>query len=261
MAMDEDHYYVARGDGRYEPTRHAQGAWSDQEQHMAVVTGLLVHGLERHDPRPELQWARMSFDILGMIHFAETTVRTRTVRPGRTIELVEAVASAGGRDVVRASAWRLVRGDTAEVAGVEAPPLPDPETVPVWSGMHHWGGHFLRTLEFRAVEGHLRPGRGQVWVRTTHPLVAGEESTGLARWCAMLDVANGIVGRQRPSEWLFPNVDLTLHLHRQPEGPWVGLDTQVSWGPTGIGQSSSAVHDVQGPVGTVEQSLTLRRRD
>ena len=65
---------------------------------------------------------------------------------------------------------------------------------------------------------------------------------------------------QDPQEWLFPNVDLTLHLHRQPTGEWVGLDTQVSWGPTGIGQSSSAVHDLHGPVGTVEQSLTLRPR-
>lgn len=261
MARDEDHYYVALGDGRYAPTMHAQGAWSDLEQHMAVVTGLLVHRLERHDPRPDLQWARMSFDILGMIHFAETTVRTRTVRPGRTIELVEAVASTGGRDVVRASAWRLARADTAEVAVVEAPSLPDPGSVPLWSGMQHWGGHFLQTLEFRAEPGDLRPGRGHVWVRTSYPLVAGEETTDLARWCGMLDVANGIVGRQSPQEWLFPNVDLTLHLHRQPAGPWVGLDTQVSWGASGIGQSSSVVHDEHGAVGTVEQSLTLRKRD
>lgn len=259
MTADEDHYYVALGDGRYRPTRHTMGAWSEDEQHMAVVTGLLVHNLERHDPRPDLQWGRMTFDILGMIHRSETTVRTRTLRPGRTIELVEAVASAGGRDVVRASAWRLVRGDTSAVAGVEAEPLPAPVSVPVWQGMEHWGGDFLRTLEFRALEG-LRPGRGKVWVRTGHPLVAGEETSDLARWCGMLDVANGIAWRQPPQEWLFPNVDLTLHLHRQPEGPWVGLDTQVSWGPTGIGQSSSAVHDQHGPVGTVEQSLTLRPR-
>ncbi|GAA1167172.1 thioesterase family protein [Ornithinimicrobium humiphilum] len=260
MPTDEDHYYVALGDGRYQPTRHTQGAWSEHEQHMAAITGLLVHALERHDPRPDLQWARLTFDILGVIHLSETTIRTTTIRPGRTIELVEAVASAGGRDVVRLSAWRLTRTDTSSVAVAEAPLLPDPESVPVWDGMDHWGGNFLQTLEFRAEPGHLRPGRGQVWVRSGRPLVAGEESTDLARWCGLLDVANGIVGRQSPSEWLFPNVDLTLHLHRAPTGPWAGFDTQVSWGPTGIGQSSSAVHDVEGPVGTVEQSLTVRPR-
>ncbi len=259
MTADEDHYYVALGDGRYAPTRHTTGAWSADEQHMAVLTGLLVHNLERHDPRPDLQWGRMTFDILGMIHRSETTVRTRTLRPGRTIELVEAVASAGGRDVVRASAWRLVRSDTAEVAGVEAGPMPGPGSVPPWQGMSTWDGDFLRTLEFRAAE-EPRPGRGRVWITTEHPLVAGEGSSPLARWCGMLDVANGIAWRQHPEEWLFPNVDLTLHLHRRPEGRWVGLDTQVSWGPTGIGQTSSVVHDEHGPVGTVEQSLTLRPR-
>lgn len=260
MATDEDHYYVALGDGRYEPTRHCQGAWSEHEQHMAAVTGLVVHALERHDPRPDLQWSRLSFDILGMLPVATTSLRTRTLRPGRTIELVEAVASAGGRDVVSLRAWRLTRGDTTAVAASEAAPMPDPLSVPVWDGMHRWGGNFLRTLEFRADQARLRPGRGQAWVRTATPLVAGEESTDFARWCGMLDVANGTVARQEPTDWLYPNVDLTLHLHREPQGPWVGLDTRVSWGPTGIGQSSSDVHDELGPVGSLEQSLTLRPR-
>ncbi len=260
MSADEnqDFYYVAQGKGRYAPTLRAQGAWQETEQHMAPVAGLLVHCLERHDPRPELQWARITFDILGMIHLEETTVVTRTLRPGRTIELVEATASAGGRDVVRATAWRLARADTAQVAGVEAPSLPGPDGVPPWTGMEHWGGGFIHSLEFLSAES--RPGRGQAWVRTPVGLVDGEESSRFARWCGLLDVANGVANRRPPTEWLYPNVDLTLHLHRQPEGEWVGLDTSVSWGPGGTGQTSSVVHDRSGPVGTVEQSLTIRAR-
>src|SRR5699024_5524166 len=38
---NEAFYYVAQGDGRYAPTRHAQGAWQETEQHMAPVAGLL----------------------------------------------------------------------------------------------------------------------------------------------------------------------------------------------------------------------------
>ncbi|MGO0577349.1 thioesterase family protein [Ornithinimicrobium panacihumi] len=259
MTRDEDHYYVALGDGRYEPTRHAQGAWQPTEQHMAPASGLVMHALERHDPRPDLQWSRVSFDILGMIHLSETTVRTRTLRPGRTIELVEAVARAGGRDVIRATAWRLATSDTSAVAGVEAPTLPSPDGMAAWDGMRHWGGGFITSLDFREVPGG-RPGRRAAWVRTEHPLVAGEESTDLARWVGKIDTANGVAIRQAPTEWLFPNVDLTLHLHRTPRGPWTGLDTSVSWGPHGIGQTSSVAHDEHGPVGTVEQSLTIRRR-
>jgi hypothetical protein len=257
MATDEDHYYVALGDGRYRPTLHAQGAWQEHEQHMAPVSGLLAHALERHDPRPDLQWARISFDILGLIHLDETTVRTRTLRAGRTIELVEATASAGGRDVVRATAWRIATTDTAAVATVEHAALPDPGSIEPWDGMAHWGGGFIESLEFREVPGG-RAGRRGVWVGTGHPLVAGEESSALARWVGLLDTANGIAIRESPQEWLFPNVDLTLHLHRTPVGGWLGLQTEVHWGPTGMGLTSSVAHDVDGPVGTVEQALTIR---
>lgn len=257
MARDEDHYYVALGDGRYRPTEHAQGAWQPTEQHMAPVSGLLVHALERHDPRPDLQWGRISFDILGMIHLEETTVRTRTLRPGRTIELVEATASAGGRDVVRATAWRLAVTDTAAAAGVEHQPLPGPDLAGPWQGMAHWGGGFIRSLEFRELPGG-QPGRRSVWVRTTHPLVAGEDSSPLAAWAGLLDTANGIAIRESPRDWLYPNVDLTLHLHRTPVGGWLGLQTSVAWGPSGLGLTSSVASDAQGPVGTVEQALTVR---
>ncbi|GAA5163851.1 thioesterase family protein [Ornithinimicrobium tianjinense] len=255
----EDHYYVALGDGRYRPTMHTQGAWQENEQHMAPMGGLLVHALERHDPRPDLQWSRISFDILGMIHLEETTVRTRTLRPGRTIELVEATASAGGRDVVRATAWRLAVSDTSAVATIEREPMSGPDEAGPWTGMEQWGGGFIRSLEFRELTGG-RPGRRAAWIGTRHPLVAGEESTPLARWAGRLDTANGIAIRESPQEWLFPNVDLTLHLHRTPVDGWLGLETEVHWGPTGMGQTSSVAHDELGPVGTVEQSLTIRRR-
>src|SRR5512142_520139 len=110
-------YYERLDAERFQPTIHAQGAWNDDEQHMAPVSGLLAHALALHDPRPELVLARVSYDILGLIRLAPTEVRVRTVRDGRTIQLLEAVAVVDGRDVVRARAWRLLGQDTAAVAG------------------------------------------------------------------------------------------------------------------------------------------------
>ncbi len=57
---------------------------------------------------------------------------------------------------------------------------------------------------------------------------------------------------------MFPNTDLTVHLYRTPVGDWVGFDTSVSFGPTGVGLTSSILHDVEGPVGRAEQILTVR---
>lgn len=251
-----DHYFTALGEGRYAPTALTQGAWQEDEQHVAPVIGLLVHALELNHPS-ELQVTRVSVDILGVIRREEMTVTTRVLRPGRTIELLEAEVAIGGRPTVRATVWRLVRSDTSEVAAVEHDPIPSPEETPLWDGMDQWGGSYLRTLEFRSGGG--RRGRGQAWVHSPLRLVDGEDVSDLARWVGVLDTANGIATRQSPGEWVYPNVDLTLHLHRQPQGTWVGLDTRVSWGPDGIGQTSSVVHDRSGPVGTVEQALTLRK--
>lgn len=252
------HYFTALGGGTYHPTEHVQGAWSPDEQHVAPVIGLLLHTLEHGHPREDLQWARVSVDILGFIRRDVMQVSTRVLRPGRTIELLESTVEIGGRPTVRATAWRLVTGDTTAVAGEEQEAIPGPDDVPPWDGMDQWDGGFIRSLEFRSVPG-SRPGRARTWVRTTVPLVGGEESASpLASWVGMLDTANGTAGREAPRDWLFPNVDLTLHLHRIPEGPWAGLDTRVSWGPAGIGQTSSVLHDQHGPVGTVEQALTLR---
>lgn len=250
-------YYQPLGDGVYQPTIHTQGAWQETEQHMAPASGLLAHALERHEPREDLQLARISFDILGMIHLEETIIRTRTVRPGRTIELIEATMSSGGRDVIRASAWRLSTQDTSAVAGTAIEPLPAPDGLERWEGMDVWAGGYIDSLEFRAVEPPA-PGRGRVWLHTEHELVEGESSTPLARFVGLIDTANGIAVRQSPREWLFPNTDLTVHFHRAPTGRWVGLDTTVSWGTIGLGVTSTVLHDEQGPVGHAHQVLTIR---
>ncbi len=65
--------------------------------------------------------------------------------------------------------------------------------------------------------------------------------------------------REPPDRVVFPTVDLTVHFFTEPRGEWVGLDTSVSFGATGLGLTSSIVHDLHGPVGTMAQSLTVRR--
>src|SRR5699024_872486 len=92
---------------------------------------LVVHALDRHtaDRDDGMVLSRLSVDILGVVGIDEFDVRVETVRPGRTIELLEVVVTWGERTVVRARAWRAKTFDTASVAGGGAQPLPHPETV------------------------------------------------------------------------------------------------------------------------------------
>jgi hypothetical protein len=252
-------FYVPLGDGRYLPTIHTEGAWTSEEQHMAPASGLLTEAIENCSGRTDLVTSRISFDILGMIHRREVQVTASVIRPGRTIELVQAEMSSGGRTLIRATAWRLALADTTDIAGNELPTMPGPDRASAWDGTSTWGGGFIAGLEFRVLPDR-RPGRGQVWIRTGHPLIEGRTAGDLAAYVGLIDSANGIAVRQDPSELLFPNTDLTIHFVRQPRGRWLGLDTSVSFGPTGVGLTSSVLHDEHGPVGIAAQSLTIRRR-
>lgn len=253
-------YFVPVGPDTYLPTEHAGGAWREDELHISPVAALLVHHLERWRAQhadPEKRFSRLSIDILGTLGRGEIALSTTMQRPGRTIELTETTAVIAGRHTLTARAWALSTSDTAEAAGTEHPALPGPEGLPERTMLDVWSGGFIRSVTVRDAEP-PRPGRARSWVRGAHGLVAGEEAGQLARFLLPVDTANGIAVRRDPREWMFPNLDLTVHLFRRPAGEWTGLDTRVSFGPDGQGLTSSVLHDQDGPVGTVAQILTVR---
>ena len=254
-------YFDRVGTGRYRPTVHAQGAWNEAEIHFSPLGGLLVHEIDLHragaDPADTKQLSRVSFDILGFLAAEEITIEVTTTRPGRTIELVEARASIRGRTAVVARAWFIGAVDTTAVEGGAPSDIAAPSTTRPWSMAGTWSGGYIDSLQVRPV-GKPTAGRTTAWITTEVVLVEAREVTPHARFVALVDTANGIAVREHPGEWLFPNLDLTIHLFRQPAGPWVGLDTTVAFGPTGLGLTSSVLHDESGPVGRAEQTLTVR---
>ncbi|MFF2655472.1 thioesterase family protein [Streptomyces sp. NPDC058045] len=256
-------YYERVGEHLYRPTEHTGGAWREDEQHFSPVGGVIMHAVDRHlAARPEgprLVVGRISFDILGQLGRSEMDIRVESVRPGRTIELLEATAVIAGRAAVRARVWLLSEQDTSAVAGGADDRLTPPDALPGWPMDELWSGGYIASLDVRPV-GTPVPGRGTVWLSSPVTLVADEPSSPLASYVALVDTANGIAVRQPPGKWIFPNVDLTLHLFRQPAagGRWVGLDTTVVFGAAGQGLTSTVLHDERGPLGRAEQMLTVR---
>jgi hypothetical protein len=252
-------YFDRLDEDRFAPTGQVSGAWNTEEQHIGPSLGLLLHAVERdhHRRRPDpLVVSRLSYDILGTVPMDAVEVGVRVLRPGRTVELVEASLRHGGRDVVLLRAWLIQRHDTSRLAGSPFGRLPPPEDLPPWDPTTLWRGGFLASAEVRRDES--RPGHARYWVRSTTTLLAEEPVSDVARMAGLLDIANGMTVRADPEEVAFPNVDLTAHLFAEPSGEWVGFETRVSFGPTGLGLTSSVVHDRRGPVGTVAQALTLR---
>lgn len=254
-----DAYFERLGPSAFRSSEHVGGAWEPDEMHVGPVFGLLAHLVEAdRDARRDdgLVIGRLSYDILGTIPLGEVEVTVEVLRPGRSVELVEARLAHAGRDAIRLRAWLLATRDTRPIADVALAPLPPPDDIPPWPAGEAWPGGFIASLDVRRV---LRgPGDGFAWVRTSLPLVAGEPSSPLAHVAGLMDVANGMTVRVDPRRVAFPNLDLTAHFFVQPQGEWLGIQTVVSFGPDGAGLTRSVLHDTRGPIGALALLLTLR---
>lgn len=254
-------YFIRTGESSYTATEHTTGAWDISDQHIALPIGLLAHVLEtdfvqrRDDP---LFLARMSVDILGTIPVTEVDYSVRVIRPGRTVELVEAALSHAGRTAVQMRGWFMAQQDTAAIAGTGFTPIATPHEHEPSDPSEDWPGGALADLSCRRLK--REPGRGSFWLSQSIPLVDDSPVSTVAQAASLFDFANGMVARADPQRVFFPNLDLTAHLIRPPaQGP-VGFDTSVSFGDNGVGLTHSVLHDVMGPIGSLAQALTVRPR-
>lgn len=264
-------YWIRTSPTTLAPTAHVGGAWSESQQHIAPAFGVLVHEVERHlaarreAPLPVV--SRLSYDILGPIPLEPLEIEVEVLRPGRSIELVQATARHDGRAAVLLRAWLCTEHDTAALAGTHLPPVPRADELDTWDGTATWPGGFIASVELRRRE--LAAGRSHTRVRTPHPLVDDEPVSPLAATIGLVDITNGVAVRVDPREVAFPNLDLTIHLLRTPQwsgqdragagtGGWLGLDTQVSFGSGGLGITQSVLHDDLGPFAISAQTLTVR---
>jgi hypothetical protein len=257
----DDAFYLPLGDDRWRATVHTTGPWDARFQHGGPPSALLARAIEKHSPREDMIIARMTVDILGAIPVGELKLRSHVLRPGRSVELVEAGLSAGDRDVARAQAWRVLR-TTQEISPRQpaptAPPLAAEGTPLAADG---WVDGYLSAVEWRFAAGAFgQPGPATAWTRLRHPLVPGEQPSPLQRVLAVADSGNGISGELDLTNWHFINPELTVHLHREAVGQWICLDAQTAISPGGAGLATSVLSDLDGPIGVGAQSLLIAQR-
>ena len=250
-------FYEPLGGGRFAATAHTAGPWDVRSQHAGPPAALLGRALEATDPREGTLLSRVTYEILGPVPVAEVEVESSVIRPGRTVELLEAQLSAGGRPVMTARAWRLPALDAPGRPPAEGPPppRPDEETPPP----HDFGyGH---AVEMRfAAGGWFDHGPATAWTRLKVRVVPDEEPTPLQRVLAVADSGNGISAVMSWDEWLFINPELTVHVLRPPAGEWVVLDAATAIAPGGAALARSVLSDASGPVAYGAQSLLVAPR-
>lgn len=262
-------FYEPDGD-RYVATELTRGPWDPDAQHAGPPAALLGREIERlGDGRiggpdgPEAQVGRVTYELLRSVPIAPLTVSAEIVRPGRSVEMVEAELSDSEGVVMRARAWRL---RTKPVEFGEAPGLRQPPPGPD----HGDPGEFFHTgydvgyhtaMEYRFVSGaFMEPGPAVVWMRMAVPLLPGEEPSPLQRVLAAADSGNGVSAALDWQRYLFINVDLSVHLNRMPEGEWVCLDAITLPERNGVGIADTALFDESGQIGRAAQTLLVGER-
>jgi hypothetical protein len=142
--------------------------------------------------------------------------------------------------------------------GDPPPPLPGSTVGLTPDG---WVDGYLSAVEWRPVRGAFaQPGPATVWARLRYPLVPDEETGPLERVLAVADSGNGLSGELDITKWHFINPELTVHLHREAVGEWVGLDARTAISAGGAGLATSVLFDRDGQLGVGAQSLLISPR-
>lgn len=254
-------FFEPVGPAEFIATPATAGPWSAHSQHGGPPSALMARALEQHEPAAGRRLARVTVDILRPVPVGKVLVRTRTVRPGRRVALLEGVLEADGREVLHARGWQIAipaeQGpDRAQNA---VPPIPAQQITPRFPGGHTGG--YLAAVEWRFLTGGFDDYRpGSAWMRARIPLLPGEEPSPMSRALLLGDSGSGIGLALDPSKYLSINVDLTVVLPRDPAGEWLLLEAATVISGQGTGLTETSLSDTGGRCGTALQTLLVEPR-
>jgi hypothetical protein len=220
MAGDPPSALFVREEGGYRPTRLSGSPWSPDALHGGPPAALLAREIERFEDGESFRVARVTVELLRPVPLERLEASAHLRRPGRNVQEIEVTLRGPDHEVARAAGLRIRRG---------AIHLPD-----------------------EAVD-RTPPPPGPSQGKPREPL------SPLCRACAAADFGNGI-SSLLPDTHTYINPDLTVYLHRYPEGEWICLDAVTRIQTDGIGLAESRLFDERGPIGTAMQSLIVAER-
>jgi hypothetical protein len=260
--MSDSFFYSPDGDA-FAASVWTRGPWSPDHQHAGPPAALLGRAIERALGQ-EFQVARVAFDIPRPIPIARLSVSVEEAGSGKRVRRLTASLSANGAEVMTARALAI------RIGALDLPDLPplDVEQPAPPDGVDEYPFPFFpddegyhRAMDVRFARGSFGQGRATAWMRAKIPLVSERPWTPLQRVLVAADSGNGVSNILDSKRFLFVNADLSVHLHRMPEGEWVCLDAYTAPEPEGIGLAHSRLFDQRGPIGHAAQSLLIAERN
>lgn len=255
-------FFIPDGD-HFKSTELCRGPWNPEYQHGGPPAALMARAVEQ-SPGGEnpFQVARMTVEFLSPVPLSVFSIKTEVIRSSKKTQLIQVWLSCNDSPVCRAMAL-LIRKTRISLPSVPSPGMklkPPAESPPLELSFFPDKPGYHKAMELRITDGTFGSGAVAAWFRMRYPLVPGETPSPLQRVMIAADSGNGISMILDPAQYIFINPDLTVYLHRLPEGEWVGLDAATTPQPSGVGFAESALYDEHSSIGRSLQSLVVDYR-
>jgi hypothetical protein len=251
--------FFARDGDAFIPNPIASGPWDPNSLHGRVIIGLLGFVIEQRHCADHFVPARLTVDMFRLPTMAPIEVRTKIVRDGLRIRVVEAEFFSGGTSMARASC-QLLRKTENSTGKVWSPPnwdVPAPAEIPVPTDPRLGMNGKWTTRPIVGAMGTIGPRR--LWMSEVRELVDGTPLTPFIRVAVAADFASPFANAgDQGLEYI--NSDVTLYLHRLPVTQWIGFEVVNHHAANGIAIGECWLYDEQGPIGTSTVAALAQRK-
>jgi len=259
--ITSDSFFTTEDNLWFKPTDHTRGPWHEHHCHAGPPTGLVARALQRALPTYRL--TRLTINLARPIPYAGFRIETQLQHQGRTVAHASATIIDEQEKICASASSLHMQPQPPHPLPTHEISIGTPEEAvlgafPIQSTLHDKPGFNGDGVETRYPPGQSgNPGPTIAWLKTV-PLLTTEEPTPFERICPLADCGNAFGRNAEVDEVNFMNPDLTILLHRDPQGLWLGTQAQGFWESNGIGMSDALLFDHKGVVGRAIQTLLLR---
>ena len=258
--------YSRQGE-HWHPSALSRGPWDPRAQHGGAPCALIVHVAEQAMAEPGWQLGRVTVELVRPVPVmplrTQCSMQTSRTTARLSIDLLDG-------DTLVARAHALMLRQQAMTLPPDVPGWTPARLLPLPGecserlripGLPDGVSFYGSAVETHNAQGDpSTPGGGAAWFRLAVPFIDGADTSPAMRAVAAADFGNGLSWVLPAERYVFANADLSLHLHRQPKGEWIGLQSQTQTDASGAGTTLSQLFDEHGSIGVAVQTLVLRQR-
>jgi len=241
--------------GDYVPTSLTASPWDKRSLNGIAINALAAHVVESTPSPAPMVVSRLVTDILRPTRQAPISTRIEVIREGRKLQLLQVELVQDGVATARTSALRVRIGDSpATPFAVHAL---TPADLPPLNRRRSGIGPIAET---RLEAGGLEVlGPGLVWSRMFGEIVPGVAISPFVHAAMAADYGSGTSSYVNWREWSYANVDISLHLTRMPEGPWLRVSAMTESAGNGTAVVATRLSDERGEFAHAHQTLFIDR--